>query len=148
MKSYEVVTSDGHTIGRVAESLDGFLVVELGRFWKHRRPVPKEFAHAVDDDRKVVVTVPKTVLRDAPRVHRDGTFDLEEAARHYGLAGTLGPDVPVYAEQSAEHQRAELRKHASAESGHVEGEGAAPLTKHPEDEVDRRPERVMLPRGQ
>ncbi|HKP17950.1 MAG TPA: hypothetical protein VJT84_05675 [Gaiellaceae bacterium] len=148
MKGYEVVTSDEHTIGRVAETLDGFLVVELGRFWKLRRPVPKEFAHAVDDERKIVVTVPKAVLRDAPRVRRDGTFDVDEAARHYGLAGTLAPDAPVFAEQSTEHRRAELRKHATAESGQIEDEGAAPLTKHPEDEVDRRPERVMLPRGQ
>jgi hypothetical protein len=148
MKGYEVVTSDERTIGRVADSLDGYLIVELGRFWKSRRPLPKEFAHAVDDERRVVVTVPKSVLHDAPRVRRDGTFDVDEAARHYGLAASFGPDVPVYAESTAEHRRAELHKRATEEAGRVDREGAAPLTKHPEDEIDRRPERVYLPRGQ
>jgi hypothetical protein len=32
------------------------------------------------------VTVPRQVLRDAPRVDRRGVFDAQDAARHYGLA--------------------------------------------------------------
>jgi hypothetical protein len=88
VKGYEVVTSDGQKIGRVTQVLDGFLVVELGRVLRSRRPLPKEFAHAQDRERTVVVTVPRRVLGDAPRVDRSGTFDVDEAAQHYGLASS------------------------------------------------------------
>jgi hypothetical protein len=146
VKGYDVVTSDGQRIGRVAEVLDGFLVVELGRFLRSRRPVPKEFTHAADGKREVVVTVPTKVLRDAPRVRRNGTFAVDEAARHYGLASNVAQDEAIWADESAEHQLAEQREQAAAETG-VEEEGAAPLTKQPDEEVERRPERIYMPGG-
>ena len=140
MKGYEVVTSEGERIGRVAEVLDAFLVVEVGRVLRFRRPLPKEFAHAQDGERTVVVTVPTKVLRDAPRVHHNGTFDVEAAARHYGLAS--GDRRGEGHEQAV----AEQRERESAETG-AETEGAAPLTKQPDEEVERRPERVYMPGG-
>ena len=146
MKGYDVVTSDGRKIGRVTDALDRFVVVELGRFLRSRRPLPKEFAHATDGERKVVVTVPKALLADAPRVHRNGTFDVDAAARHYGVGGTITRDEPIWAEQATEHRIAAQREHASAETGAPE-EGAAPLTKQPDDEIERRPERVYMPGG-
>jgi hypothetical protein len=129
VKGYEVVTSEGRKMGRVSEDLDGFVVVEIGRVLRSRRPVPKEFAHAQDGDRTVVVTVPKDVVTDAPRVHRHGTFDVEEASRHYGLASSYTTNESLWAEGSPEE----------AES--------ASLTKQPEDEIERRPERVYMPGG-
>ncbi len=108
MRGYEVVTSDQRVVGRVADVRDGYLIVEAGRLHKSRRPVPREFIHAVDEAAKVFVTVPRRVLHDAPEVDRKGHFDLHEAARHYGLAAsyrqTDGGDPP-------EHRRAELREH-------------------------------------
>ena len=86
MKGYDVVRSDGQRIGRVADALSGFLVVELGRVKRNRRPLPTEFAHATDGDRRVVVTVPTALLADAPRVKRRGGFDAGAAARHFGVA--------------------------------------------------------------
>jgi hypothetical protein len=146
VKGYDVVTSDGRKIGRVTDALDGFLVVQIGGVLRSRRPLPREFAHAADDERKVVVTVPKAVLADAPRVQRNGTFDVAAAARHYGVGGTITRDDPTWADQTTEHRVAAQRERASAETG-VPEEGAAPLTKQPEDEVERRPERVYMPGG-
>ena len=88
MKGYDVFRCDGQRIGRVTDASGGFLVVELGRMRRDRRPLPTEFAHATDGERKVVVTVPTAMLEDAPRVKRSGSFDAGAAARHFGVAGT------------------------------------------------------------
>jgi hypothetical protein len=145
VKGYEVVSSEGQKIGRVTDVLDGFLVVELGSVLRVRRPLPKEFAHAQDGDRTVVVTVPKSVLRDAPRVHRAGTFDVAEANQHYGLASGYA-EPGIFAEDSPEHDIADERERQSRETGDDEPD-KAPLTKQPDEEIERRPERVVMPGG-
>jgi hypothetical protein len=147
VKGYDVVTSEGQKIGKVAQELDGFLVVELGKVFHARRPLPKEFAHARDGDRTVVVTVPKNVLHDAPHVHRGGTFDVDRASQHYGLASSHRQDGSAWLEEAHEHRIAEQRERAVKETG-IEEHGAAPLTKQPEGEIERRPERVYTPGGE
>jgi hypothetical protein len=94
-------------MGRVAEVKDGYLIVESGRLRKLRRPVPREFVHVVDGAAKAFVTVPRRVLQDAPEVDRQGNFDLQKAALHYGLAEAY----EQIGRQPAEHRRAELRNH-------------------------------------
>jgi hypothetical protein len=50
-------------------------------------------------------------------------------------------------DESREHEIAEQRERESRETG-VEDEEKAPLTKQaPDDEVERRPERVYMPGG-
>jgi hypothetical protein len=50
-------------------------------------------------------------------------------------------------EESHEHEIAEQRERESRETG-VEDQEKAPLTKQPpEDEVERRPERIYMPGG-
>lgn len=107
MKGYTVVTSDdakvGHVVGEVGENL----IVEHGHLMKSRRPLPRAFAHANDDEQIVRTTVSKAILEDAPKVEADGS-DLDEAevARYYGLAagdpapethgsGAMRPDDPA-----------------------------------------------------
>jgi hypothetical protein len=92
VRGYLVVSSDERTVGRVADVRPGYLIVESGRLRRTRRPVPREFVHAVDEAAKVFVTVPRRVLRDAPQVDAGGEFDLDAAARHYGLAVSFGRD--------------------------------------------------------
>jgi hypothetical protein len=88
VRGYQVVTSDDRTVGRVADVQEEYVVVESGLLHR-RKPVPKEFVHLRNGDKKVFVTVQKSVLDDAPRVRRDGSFDVDEADRHYGLATAL-----------------------------------------------------------
>jgi hypothetical protein len=129
VRGYEVVASDDRRMGRVVDVRHGYLVVESGWPRKLRRPVPREFVHVVDEAARAFVTVPRRILREAPHVDRQGNFDLEEAARHYGLtaahaqAPTAGlgeplPHDPAYGadrdssgREPPEHRRAELRKH-------------------------------------
>ena len=108
MRGYEVVTSDDRVVGHVADVRQGFLVVESGRIHKSRRPVPREFVHAVDEAARAFVTVPRRILMAAPKAGRDGDFDRGEAARHYGLAE---PDV--HRPTAPEHPRPGLRRHMS-----------------------------------
>ncbi|HEY7604172.1 MAG TPA: hypothetical protein VH760_07910 [Gaiellaceae bacterium] len=118
-------------MGQVVDVRHGFLIIESGRLRKSRRPVPREFVHAVDEAAKAFVTVPRRVLMDAPSVDRKGNFDGAEAARHYGLAESyLQPPTEGEGESVAhdpawgsdrdaiaagrpapEHRRAEIRKH-------------------------------------
>jgi hypothetical protein len=131
VRGYEVVTSDKRTVGRVTEVREGYLIVESGRLRRVRRPIPREFVHAVDEAATVFVTVPMRVLRDAPKVDRRGRFDLHEAARHFGLAeafaqppsegeggslphdpaGGADRDALAAGRQPSEHRRAEIRRH-------------------------------------
>jgi hypothetical protein len=131
VRGYEVVTSDKRTVGTVVDVKDGYLIVESGRIRRSRRPIPREFIHAVDEAQTVFVTVPMRVLHDAPKVDRQSRFDRGEAAWHYGLAeaymqpptegagSSLTHDPAWGAERDAlvaglepsEHRRAEIRKH-------------------------------------
>ena len=49
-------------------------------------------------------------------------------------------------EESEEHKIAEQRERESKETG-VDEPDKAPLTKQPDDEIERRPERVIMPGG-
>jgi hypothetical protein len=131
VRGYEVVTSDKRGVGTVVDVKDGYLIVRSGWFRRSCRPIPREFVHAVDEAEMVFVTVPRRVLRDAPRVDRHGSFDTQGAARHFGLAESyvqppsegLGDSLPHDpswgAERDAiaagmhpsEQRRAEIRKH-------------------------------------
>ncbi len=145
MRGYEVVSSDGRTVGRVNDVKDGYLIVESGRLHTTRRPVPREFVHAVDEAAKAFVTVPRRVLREAPKVSRRGAFDRAATARHYGLAvryeqppdGSTDPaprhdpawgserDAIAAGKEAPAHRRAELRKHMRpgyTDEEHHEGE--------------------------
>jgi hypothetical protein len=86
VKGYDVVRSDGQRIGRVADAIGGFVVVELGRLMRTRLALPREFAHATDGERKVAVTATRALLEQAPRVSRSGVFDASASARHFGVA--------------------------------------------------------------
>ena len=84
MNGYQVVTGSGRTVGRVVESYTGFLVIEVGRLLRSRRAVPVQFAHPLDAERRVRITVPVQMLQRSPRV--DGILDERAAAEYYGVA--------------------------------------------------------------
>ena len=84
MDGYRVMSSDDERLGRVVGVDDEFVIVELGRFRRVRRPVPLAFAHPDDAAKVVRITVPRHGLARAPRVKT--AVDAKAAAAYYGLA--------------------------------------------------------------
>jgi hypothetical protein len=128
MNGYDVLTSDDHKLGTVVEVRDGYLIVEHGRVLKSRHAVPKAFAHPIDAEQVVRVTVSRELVSESPKVGSD--WDEPAIARHYGLAGgtnhpeTEGDGVILHDDpaesaavdgarhgiKSAEQERAEIRE--------------------------------------
>jgi hypothetical protein len=84
MEGYRVVSGHDRGVGRVVGVEEDFVIVEVGRFWRVRIPVPLAFAHPDDSAKVVRITVPRHDLERAPRVRT--AFDAAAAAAHYGLA--------------------------------------------------------------
>ena len=143
MNGYEVLTTDDHRIGSVVEDRGDFLIVESGRLKKSRYALPKAFAHPVDAEQVVRVTVSKELVTDSPKIGDD--WDETAVARHYGLAsgyahpetegdGVLLPDDPAesaavdgarHGVKSAEQERAEIREgHHDISMPHVRDRSA------------------------
>jgi hypothetical protein len=113
VEGYEVVGSDNGKLGHVVAIEGEFLIAEEGTLRKKRHAIPKAFAHPVDGEQVVRLTVSKELVEDSP-TFKEGELDREAAAAHYGLAegyddpetkgyGELTPDDPAW---SAEQQAA------------------------------------------
>jgi hypothetical protein len=143
MNGYDVLTTDDHRIGRVVADRGDYLIVESGKLKKSRRALPKAFAHPVDAEQIVRVTVSKGLVADSPKVGE--TIDEQAVARHYGLAsgyahpetegaGVLLPDDPAESAAvdgarhgivPAEQERAEIREgHHDTTMPHVRDRSA------------------------
>lgn len=94
MEGWQVVTVDGDKLGHVVAEVEEYLIVEQGHLIKSRHPVPKTFAHLRADEREVCLSVPKDLVRDAPKAEKDNEFDRQAAAEYYGLADGM-PDSPA-----------------------------------------------------
>jgi hypothetical protein len=128
MNGYHVVTSDDHKIGTVVDEQGEYLIVEHGTLRKTRHALPKAFAHPVDAEQLVRVTVSKELVNDSPKLGDE--FDEQAVARHYGLAagyehpetegdGVILPDDPAESSavdgarhgiKPADQERAEIRE--------------------------------------
>jgi hypothetical protein len=115
MDGYEVITSDDQKLGQVVGVERGYLLVEHKHLLKERQhAIPLAFAHAVDADQVVRLSVSKGLIEDAPEV-KDGEFDRKTIAEHYGLAegavdpetlgeGELLPDDPALSSEQEEQR--------------------------------------------
>ena len=87
MKGYDVVTHDAEkVVGHVVDKSGGNYIVEQGLLRKTRHALPEEFGRIDDEVRRLVITVPKELLEDSPKVN--GDLDEDAVAAHYGLADT------------------------------------------------------------
>jgi hypothetical protein len=87
MNQYEVIGSDGDTVGHVVGQEGDLIIVERGHLRKHRYALPQTFVE-VDDEAKVVrTTLSKQLIEGSPEVHHDDGIDQKEIAAYYGLAG-------------------------------------------------------------
>jgi hypothetical protein len=140
MQGYDVVTSDDRKIGTVVRVQGDYLIVEHGKLRKTRHALPKAFAHPIDADRMVRLTVSKELVAESPKVGSD--WNERAVARHYGLAGATDhpetegagvilPDDPAesaavdgqrHGIKPAEQERAEIREgQHDMSSPHVSG---------------------------
>jgi hypothetical protein len=128
MDGYEVIASDGHSVGRVVGEQGDSIVLQHGLLRKHRRALPRTFVTVDDDTRTVRTTLSKELIEDSPEL--DDDVNEQQIAAYYGLAeayeqpetlgyGEIAPDeMAVSAEQqtrragleSPEEQRAHMRE--------------------------------------
>jgi hypothetical protein len=129
MNGYDMVTVDDDKIGTVVGTHGEYLIVESGVLRKSRHAVPTTFAHPIEEDNLVRVSVSKQIVADSPALH-DDEFDEIAVAQHYGLAsgyeqpetegdGDVLPDDPAdsatvdglrHGIEPADKQRAEVRE--------------------------------------
>lgn len=91
-KGYAVVTAEDERFGEVVGQEGDNLVVEHGRVFKHRHPLPLAFAHVDESEGIVRTTLSKHMIEDAPELKDDGDVDEHEIAAYYGLA--KGDEAP------------------------------------------------------
>jgi hypothetical protein len=98
MEGYDVVTVDDRKVGTVVGERGNFLVVEHGTLRKSQHLLPKELAHADEDEREVRITISKEMLELSPKLNGDP--DEEAVAQYYGL----GPVTTLGATEGTEEQ--------------------------------------------
>jgi hypothetical protein len=110
MEGYDVITIDENKVGKVVGESGDFLIVEQGALLKSKHALPREFAHVNEAEQQVVVTVPKEIVADSPKV--DDGFDEREVAEHYGITTAPGPGGEEYGRTppAPEQERARIRE--------------------------------------
>ena len=91
MHGRDVVTSDDKKIGRVVDERNDCLIVEHGHVLKGRHAIPKTYAHVVDGEDVVRVSLTKDVFAGSPKVTDEG-WDCTETLRYYGIHGEFEVD--------------------------------------------------------
>jgi hypothetical protein len=100
MEGFEVKTVEDEKIGHVVGASGDFLIVEHGHLRKAKHALPREFADVDESARVVLMTVPKEVFSDSPKVE-NGSLEEQAVREHYGLSFATEPDAPGTAEADA-----------------------------------------------
>jgi len=126
---FELITTDGESVGRVIGERSENVLVEHGLLFKARWAVPRAFTHVDEDARVVRTTLSKRMIEESPKLD-DGVSDAA-IARYYGLAGggstpategygEVGPGDPAVGAERQElasglepaaSERARIREH-------------------------------------
>lgn len=113
MQGYDVITSDGHKVGRVVGTDGANLVVERGTILKSRYAVPQAVTSTDRSAQKVRLDVSKNVFEEGPKVD-NGDIDEQAVFAYYGLADDMAPPETA-SHEPAEEQRARIREHIRPE---------------------------------
>jgi hypothetical protein len=100
MEGFEVKTVEDEKIGHVVGESGDFLIVEHGHLRKSKQALPREFADVDESAQVVVMTVPKEIFSDSPKVE-NGSLDEHAVREHYGLSFATEPDPSGTAEDDA-----------------------------------------------
>ncbi len=121
MQGYDVITSDGHNVGRVAGTDGGNLIVEHGTILKSRHAVPQAVTSTDRSEQKVRLDVPKNVFEEGPKVD-NGDIDVAAVSAYYGLADDTAPRTD--GQEPAEQERARIREQIRPEAEEGAPKGA------------------------
>ncbi len=116
MQGYDVVTHDDEkVVGHVVDKVGRNYIVEQGLLRKTKHALPEDFAHLDEESRRLVITVPKDLLEDSPKV--DGDVDEDAVAAHYGLADTTVDDPPGFDDSAVIEERVAAREGGEPNDG-------------------------------
>jgi hypothetical protein len=121
MHGYDVITSDGHNVGRVVGTDGANLIVEHGTLLKSRYAVPQAVTSTDRSEQKVRLEVSKNVFEEGPKVDK-GEIDVEAVSAYYGLADDTAPRTD--GQEPAEQQRARIREQIRPEAEEGAPKGA------------------------
>jgi hypothetical protein len=107
MQGYDVV-ADEKVVGHVVDKVGGNYIVEQGLLRKTKHAVPEEFAHVDEAGERIVLTIPKELVDDSPKVN--GDVDEQAVAAHYGLADTTVDEAPSYVDTEVVQDRVSARE--------------------------------------
>lgn len=116
MRGYDVVTHDDEkVVGHVVDKIGRNYIVEQGLLRKTKHAVPEEFATLDEAGERLVLTVPKELVNDSPKVN--GDVDETAVAAHYGLADTTVDNPPGFVDSEVVEQRVSAREEAEPTDG-------------------------------
>jgi hypothetical protein len=109
MQGYDVVTHDDEkVVGHVVDKVGRNYIVEQGVLRKTKHALPEDFARLDEEGRRLVITVPKDLLDDSPKVN--GDVDEDAVAAHYGLADTTVDEPPGFIDSEVVEGRVSARE--------------------------------------
>jgi hypothetical protein len=114
MHGYDVV-ADEKVMGHVVDKVGGNYIVEQGTLRKTRHAVPEQFAHVDESDERIVLTIPKELVDDSPKVN--GDIDEEAVAAHYGIADTTVDNPPTFVDSETVEERVDARQEVEPTDG-------------------------------
>jgi hypothetical protein len=116
MQRYEVVDhEDEKVVGHVVDKVGGNYIVEQGHLRKTRHAVPEQFTQLDEPGERLLLTIPKELVHDSPKVN--GDVDETAVAAHYGLTDTTVADSPGYVDSEAVEERVSVREETEATDG-------------------------------
>ena len=109
MQGYDVVTHDDEkVVGHVVDKVGRNYIVEQGLLRKTKHALPEDFGQLDEERRRLVITVPKDLLEDSPKVN--GDVDERAVAAHYGLADTTVDEPPGFIDSEVVEERVQARE--------------------------------------
>jgi hypothetical protein len=116
MQGYDVVShEDEKVVGHVVDKVGGNYIVEQGLLRKTKHALPEEFAHVDEAAQRLVLTIPKELVADSPKVN--GDVDEQAVAAHYGIADTSVDDAPGYVDSEVVQDRVSAREEVEPTDG-------------------------------
>ena len=116
MQGYDVVThEDEKVIGHVVDKVGANYIVEHGLLRKTKHAIPEQFAQVDEAGERLVLSVPRELVEESPKVNAD--VDEDAVAAHYGIADTTVDNPPVYVDAAVVEERLGARTETEPTDG-------------------------------